>query len=118
MTATEPTSNLAAFSRAGLVVNKLQAQALADLMWEGKQAGTTLTDVQPPQAVALGGIGERGSMGDTPAQNRDGSHVVGEDGMVPWEPDPEAHTLVVVADDGRMWQIVRAGIAWPIEPSP
>lgn len=105
-----------AYQRAGLVINKLQAQALADLMWDGQQAGTSLGDVEPPQAVALVAIGPRESMGETTAQNRDGSHVVDEaTGTVPWVEDPEAHTLVVLAADGRLWQIVRAGITWPVE---
>lgn len=101
-----------AFATAGLVINRAQAQALADLMWEGKQTGTsTATDL--PLSLALGAVGPRESLGETFAANRDGSHRV-EGDLVAMEPDPSCHTLLVVAEDGRAWQIVRAGIAWPV----
>lgn len=105
-----------AFQRATLVINPAQAQALADLMWDGKLAGTTLPDVERPRSLALVGIGRRESVGEAFAQNRDGSHRI-EGDRVAMEPDPEAHTLAAVAEDGRMWQIVRAGITWPVDPA-
>jgi hypothetical protein len=113
--ATQDATLAARFQSAALVINREQANALADLMWEGKLKGTVLPDVDPPDAVALVPLGRRESRGTKPAQNRDGSHRFDDDGMVSWENDPPAHTLGAVAEDGRCWQIVRAGIIWPIE---
>ncbi len=45
-----------AFMKAWLIINKHQAECLADLMWEGKLRGTSLPDVEPPRSVALVGL--------------------------------------------------------------
>jgi hypothetical protein len=82
-----------AFSLAALTLNPAQAQALAALMETGRLTGTTLPDVDPPRSVALAPVGER-----------EGLPVFNE---------PATHTLLVWDEDGRAWQIVRAGITWP-----
>jgi len=106
----------AAFKSAGLIVNACQTQCLADLMWEGKLTGTTYDDINPPRAVALVAVGPCESLSmEIPAQNRDGSHVVGDDGEFVMEVDPESHTIGVIGEDGRCWTIVRAGITWPVD---
>lgn len=106
----------ALLDRAELVVTKLQAQALADLLWEGKLTGTTLADVEPPARVALLAIGDAEAVRGALERNRDGSHRVIGDRVLTVDYPPH-HTLGVVADDGRAWVIVRAGICWPAEHS-
>jgi hypothetical protein len=94
-----------------LLISKLQAQALADLLWEGKQNGEP--DCDPPKRVALVAAGAPEEIDHTLDQTRDGEHLVGDDGRTILTTSyPPHHTLGVVADDGRVWQITRAGICW------
>jgi hypothetical protein len=108
-----------AFRQAPLVINDYQAGALALLMADGKLAGTTYDDVEPPTSVAIFAVGARESLGQ-PVPMR--HPITREDVMDPADPrlialreDPSAHTIAVVAEDGRCWQIVRAGICWPVD---
>jgi hypothetical protein len=106
------------FEKANLVINDLQAAALAHLMADGEHSGTTLPRTTPPTAVALQAIGARESLGDRPLHHPlTGEYVTDHEhpDRVAMGPDPLAHTVVVLAEDGRWWQIVRAGICWPGE---
>jgi hypothetical protein len=108
-----------AFKGAALVVNMRQAEALAALLWEGELRGTTYPNVEPPRVAALVAISERESLGqpDLAEDRRTGEHLPDPDDpdMVRMDPEmPASHTIAVVAEDGRMWSIVRAGITWPV----
>ena len=95
--------------RAALVITAPQIDALAALLNEGKHSGTTLPDTAPPARVALIAVGELQPEFET------WSKGAWESGEIP-QPDvalPPGHSLGVVADDGRYWEIVRAGICWP-----
>jgi hypothetical protein len=80
--------------RATLVINPEQAAALAGLLVDGKLYGTVFEDVEPPRRVALVAAGDLVEAIDP-------------------ENDVAVHTLGVVADDGRVWQITAMGICWP-----
>jgi hypothetical protein len=82
---------------AALVLTAVQAEALTALLTDGELKGTRYPNVEPPVRVALVALGR----------------VEGIDAA-----EPSAHTVGVLADDGRTWQIVRAGICWPNEVGP
>lgn len=113
----------ALYARA-LKLNARQAEALAALLWEGKLKGTTLPDVESPRVAAILSLGDPGML-DGPEHKQDrktGEYATepypdGREGtaMIVQEPPfPPSHTALVLAEDGRMWSIVRAGITWPI----
>ena len=94
---------------AALLVTPSQVEALAALLMEGKHKGTTLPDTDPPARVALFAVGDLQPEFETWSK---GSY---ESGIIAG-PDitfPPGHSLGVAADDGRYWEIVRAGICWP-----
>lgn len=82
--------------RMPLVINAVQALALAALLERGEHTGTTIAPTEPPERVTL---------------------VTGGELHDPIGPEPQhrtrVHTLLVAADDGRTWSIVAAGICWP-----
>jgi hypothetical protein len=84
-----------AFQFAALTLNPAQARALMALMETGRLTGITLPDVAPPRSVALAPVGEREGL---PGLN-----------------EPATHTLLVWDEDGRTWQILRAGTTWPAD---
>lgn len=108
------------YARADLVINAQQAEALAALLWDGKHAGTSLEDCEPPRTAALYPGGPRESL-DMPELRRDrksGEYVTDKGHRVLEDPPmPAANTLLVLAPDGRAWQCARAGIMWPMPPS-
>lgn len=110
MSTSEPaTATAVDLDRAALVVTANQVEALAALLTHGKHKGTTLPDCDPPARVALVAADTLQPEFETWS---DGAWKAGE---IP-RPDvvlPPGHTLGVVADDGRSWEIVRAGICWP-----
>lgn len=110
-----------------LKLNARQAEAFAALLWEGKLLGTTLPDVEPPRVAAIQPLGHPEAIeGPEHKQDRktgawatepyvvDGQIVEGTSRIVEEPPYPPSHTALVVAEDGRMWSITRAGITWPV----
>lgn len=110
-----------------LKLNARQAEALAALLWDGELKGTRYPNVEPPRVAALLPLGEAEGL-DQPEHKQDrktGEWATepypGHEGasMVVQEPPyPASHTVLVVAHDGRMWSIVRAGITWPVPLTP
>lgn len=101
------------------VLHGLQVRALLYLLNDGTCKGTTLPKSVPPKSVMLLGMG---ATKPTPAPGHQridlftGEDVFrpGEDErFVPYEDAPDYQTVVVVADDGRSWTLVGAGICWP-----
>jgi hypothetical protein len=107
----------------GLKLNARQAEALAALLWDGELRGTRYPNVEPPRVAALIPLGDPEAL-DQPESKQDrrtGEYASepypGHEGaslIVEEPPYPASHTVLVVAEDGRMWSIVRAGITWPV----
>lgn len=99
-----------------MLIGRDQAQALADLLWDGEHNGAARPVPEPPRRVALTAIGPLSGPTVELASYRDGAYVVDARGQVPIVDAPRVHNVVVAADDGRRWEITPAGCCWAIAP--
>lgn len=92
-------------------LNGAQARAAMFLMAEGLNAGPNADP--PPTALLLCAIDAR-SVQPEPVPV---GHVnaAGELELDPPEPNPDGHTVLAIAEDGRAWSLVAQGIAWPLD---
>ena len=92
---------------------------MAALLWEGKLKGTNYADVEPPRTAALLALSPCEGIGqpDLARDRKTGEYIAdpaNPELVLQTAPMPPSHTITAVAPDGRAWQIVRAGIVWPI----